>query len=119
MSALTGIAIRDIGLRVVDVESGVCVQDVRLMHGCDLASDVFKSLCLHMTSFKTQRLHAESLSICDGMSHERKISECALGSPGVRKRRKCADPESVLFSHPSVTERLPSLVADPSFFYKK
>ena len=38
VSALTGIAIRDIGLRVVDVESGVCVQDVRLVHGCVLAS---------------------------------------------------------------------------------
>ena len=70
---------------------------------------------LHMTSFRTQRLYAESLSICNGMSHERKISECALASPGVRKRRKCADPESVLFTHPCVTERLPSLVADPSF----
>ena len=104
MSALTGIAIRDIGLRVVDV-----------VHGCVHASDVCKSLCLHMTSFKKQRLYAESLSICDGMSHERKISECVLASPGVRKRRKCADPESVLFTHPSVTERLPSLVADPFF----
>ena len=61
VSALTGIAIRDVGLRVVDVESGVCVQDVRVVHGSVHASDGRKSLCLHMTSFKTQRLHAESL----------------------------------------------------------
>ena len=58
------------------------------------------------------RLHAESLSIPDGLRHARTISECALASPGVRKRRKCVDPESVLFTHPSVTERLPSLVVD-------
>ena len=119
VSALTGTAIRDIGLRVVDVESGVCVQDVRVVHGCVHASDGRKSLRLHMTSFKTQRLNAGSVSIPDGMSHARKIYECATTGRGVRKRKKCADPESVLFTHPSVTERLPSLVADPSFFYKK
>ena len=67
-------------------------------------------------SVNWSRLHAESLSIPDGLRHERRISECALASPGVRKRRKCADPDSVLFTHPSVTERLLSLVADPSLF---
>ena len=68
-------------------------------------------------SVNQSRLLAGSMSVLDGMSHERKISECALASPGVCKRRKCADPESVLFTHPSVTERLPSLVADPFFFF--
>ena len=68
-----------------------------------------------MTSIKTQRFDAGSMSVLDDMSHARKISECALASPGVRKRRKCADPENVLFIHPSVTERLPSLVADLFF----
>ena len=48
-----------------------------------------------------------------------KISECTLAFVGVRKRKKCADPESVLFTHRSVTERLPSMVADPSFLHEK
>ena len=115
VSARTGIAIRDIGLRVVDVESDFCVHGVLLVHGCVQAGDVCKSLCLHMTSFKTQRRHAGSMWILDRLRHARKISECATMGPGVRKRRKCADPESVLFTHSSVTERLPSLAADPFF----
>ena len=69
-----------------------------------------------MTSFfKALRLPTESLSILEPwLEPRKKNSECATSCAGERKHWKCSYVDGVVYTHPSVSERLPSLAADPS-----
>ena len=50
-------ATRDIGLRVVDVESGVSVQNVRVVHECVHANDGWMQVAETTNDFFSKRKH--------------------------------------------------------------